>query len=230
MLVWWFPHCCGIEVGCYGDFVLATNWHLWSSLRYKTPIVCGAFWLRKCKFLNCQFNYVYQLENDLRFLSDLIRCYTLFFVHFDLQNCIFFGSHLLIFLHGPPKVFFYRIFLLGIFFFSICVQWLKTRFLLARSKWSRTFPLLQHLQSLREPALIFFCWEVAPWEQELRMFSTMLTEFCLKILDYRNCVCVFYWKYNHNTSFYHNFYQKLLKQVWDKKSFSLAIIDFTRSN
>ena len=117
MLVWWFPHCCGIEVGCYGDFVLATNWHLWSSLRYKTPIVCGAFWLRKCKFLNCQFNYVYQLENDLRFLSDLIRCYTLFFVHFDLQNCIFFGSHLLIFLHGPPKVFFYRIFLLGIFFF-----------------------------------------------------------------------------------------------------------------
>ena len=29
------------------------------------------------------------------------------------------------------------------------------------------------------------CWELAPWEQKLRILSNMFTEFCWKILDYR---------------------------------------------
>ena len=86
------------------------------------------------------------------------------------------------------KIVFFLYFSLRNLFFSRCYQWLNTRFSLVQSKWRRTFLLFQHLQSLREPPVSFLCWEVAPWEQELRMFSAMLTEFCLKILDSLPCL------------------------------------------
>ena len=99
---------------------------------------------------------------------DLLVCVTLVFC-MRLQKCSF------------------LYFFLGIFL--RCVQWLKTRFSLAKSEWRRTFLLFQHLLSLKEPPFPFFCWEGEPWEQELGMFPTVVTEFSLKSLDYRYWVC-----------------------------------------
>ena len=109
----------------------------------------------------------------------------------------------LVFWMGFKNCFFFLVFFSWESFFSRCGQWLNTRFSLAQSKWRRTFLLFQHLQSLREPPVPFFCCEVVNKNRENSRLC--LRSFAQKI-SIIVTVCVFYWKYNHNTSFYRNFY------------------------
>ena len=190
VLVWWFPHCCGIFVGSDGFFGLITNWALRGSLPKKTD----SFWSFLFESLEIPNLLIWILSSTRKdskvFINSIWKLVSL--------TCSFRSAKLdvlvcvtLFFCMGLRKCFFFQLYIsLRNHFFSPCGQKLQPWFSLAQSKWRRIFLLFQHLQSLREPPVSFFCCEFEPWEQELRIISTTVTEFRFKNLGYRYCACI----------------------------------------